>query len=67
MRKRYIYLIIIIILFLSCHNEEPLEPPYSDKPVIVVTDRDYTSYLLACFNKSDEYIHIVMYLMKYYP
>ncbi|MCK4233227.1 hypothetical protein KAX75_02280 [candidate division WOR-3 bacterium] len=67
MRKRFIYAIIIITLFLSCHKKEPLEPPYGDKPVYVVTNRDYTSYLLSCFNESEDYIHIMMYLMKYYP
>ena len=67
MRRWYLCCIIITIFFFACHKSEPLEPPYGDSPVIVVTDRDYTTYLLSYFGESENYIHIVMYLMKYYP
>jgi len=67
MTRWCLYSIIITIFFFSCHKSEPLEPPYGDRPVIAVTDRDYTSYLLSYFGESENYIHIVMYLMKYYP
>ena len=67
MRKLYLYLFLIVSLILSCHKKEPLEPPYGDKIFYTVTNRDYTPYLLSCFDESENYIHIVMYLMKYYP
>lgn len=67
MNKGYLLLIITVVFFSSCHKKEPLEPPYGDRSVIVVSNRDYASFVLASFSEADVYIHIVMYSMKYYP
>jgi len=66
MWRKIIFAIIITTLFLSCHNEEPSEPPYGSNSVVVVTNRDYTPFVLEAINKSENYIHILMYEMKYY-
>jgi phosphatidylserine/phosphatidylglycerophosphate/cardiolipin synthase-like enzyme len=67
MRKWYFFAMLIIIFLWGCKKEEPLEPPYDGIAITPVTDRDYTSYLLSSFENSEESIHIIMYLMKYYP
>jgi phosphatidylserine/phosphatidylglycerophosphate/cardiolipin synthase-like enzyme len=67
MKKGLFFTFILFMVVLSCHREEPLEPPYGERSLKVVTDRDYTSSLLNCFEESNESIHIIMYLMKYYP
>ena len=60
MRRWYLCCIIITIFFFACHKSEPLEPPYGDSPVIAVTDRDYTTYLLSYFSEYIEDIPIIM-------
>jgi phosphatidylserine/phosphatidylglycerophosphate/cardiolipin synthase-like enzyme len=55
------------LLIWGCQLDEPLEPPYEDLSIVVVNDRDYVPFLLSSINEAEEYIHIVMYLMKYYP
>ena len=65
--KWYLLSLIMVMGFVACHREEPLEPPYDDNSVVIVSDRDYTPYLLSSFGESQDYIHITMYLMKYYP
>ena len=67
MNKGYLLLIIAVVFFSSCHNKEPLDAPYGDRQIIVVSDRDYASFVLASFSEAEVYIHIVMYSMKYYP
>jgi phosphatidylserine/phosphatidylglycerophosphate/cardiolipin synthase-like enzyme len=67
MNKGYLLLIIAVVFFSSCHNKELLDPPYGDRSVIVVSDRDYASFVLASFSEAEVFIHIVMYSMKYYP
>ncbi len=67
MNKGYLLLIIAVVFFSSCHNKELLDPPYGDRSVIVVSDRDYASFVLASFSEAEVYIHVVMYSMKYYP
>jgi phosphatidylserine/phosphatidylglycerophosphate/cardiolipin synthase-like enzyme len=51
----------------GCQQTEPLEPPYEDLTIVMVNDRDYVPFLLSSINEAELYIHVVMYLMKYYP
>ena len=59
--------VVVLTLMCGCQREEPLEPPYEDMAIVVVNDRDYVPFLLSSINEAEEYIHIIMYLMKYYP
>jgi len=65
--KLTLYLLVGSILFTCCHKDDVLEPPYGNKPVTVVTNRDYTSFLLSALHESKDYVYIAMYIMKYYP
>jgi len=67
MRRLYLYGFLIIFFLFACHKEDVLEPPYGEKSVIVVNNRDYTSFLLSALHESKDYVYIAMYMMKYYP
>ncbi len=65
--RKFLCGVIVIFFFFACNKNEPLQPPYGNKPVSVVANRDYTSFLFSSFGESKDYIHIAMYMMKYYP
>jgi phosphatidylserine/phosphatidylglycerophosphate/cardiolipin synthase-like enzyme len=69
-RMKTIYLCIVIMMLTimgGCQQKEPLEPPYEDFPIVLVNDRDYVPFLLSSITEAEQYIHVVMYFMKYYP
>ena len=67
MRKCYLYVFFIVFFAFSCNKKEPLEPSCANPGIVSVTDRDYVPYILESFDGSKNCIHIVMYMMKYYP
>lgn len=67
---RVFFLCIAVMALLlggGCLREEPLEPPYGDLTIVVADNRDYVPLLLSCIGEAEESVHIIMYLMKYYP
>ncbi len=65
--KLLCFLLLLLGICWGCQENEPLEPVYSDMPIMIVNNRDYVSFLQSSIEEAEEYIHIIMYMMKYYP